>query len=56
MFHLYGEIHQQMDAIRSKFFWGSDGENFKYHMIRWEHACLPKDFGRGWDSQHKIAK
>jgi hypothetical protein len=25
MFQLYGEVHQQMDAIRSKFFWGSDG-------------------------------
>jgi hypothetical protein len=45
IFHLYGEIHRRMDTIRSKFFWGSDGDKFRYHMVRWEHTCLPRDFG-----------
>lgn len=45
MFLLHEETHQQMDSTRSKFFWGSDGVKFKYHMIKWENTCLPKDFG-----------
>lgn len=44
MFLLHEETHHQMDTIRSKFFWGSDGEKFKYHMIKWENN-LHKDFG-----------
>jgi hypothetical protein len=48
MFQLYEGTHHQMDTIRSKFFWGSDGERFRYHMVKWENACLPKDWvGRG---------
>jgi hypothetical protein len=34
-----------MDTVTSKFFWGSDGDNFRYHMVKWEHSCLSKDFG-----------
>jgi hypothetical protein len=49
-FHLHEGVHQQMDTIRSKFFWGSDGENFKYHMIKWENTCLPREFGGGWNN------
>jgi hypothetical protein len=33
IFHLYGEIHRRMDTIRSKFFCGSDGDKFRYHMV-----------------------
>ena len=39
------QVHHQMDTIRSQFFWRGDVEKFKYHMVKWEHACLPKDFG-----------
>jgi hypothetical protein len=45
MFLLHEETHHQMDTVRSKFFWGSDEEKFKYHMIQWENTCLPKYFG-----------
>jgi hypothetical protein len=45
MFQLHEGVHLQMDTLRSKFFWGSDGEKFKYHMVRWEHKCLPREFG-----------
>jgi len=34
-----------MDTIRSNFFWGGTDEKAKYHMMRWEHLCLPKDYG-----------
>ena len=34
-----------MDTIRSQFFWRGAGNNFKYHMIRWDQLCLPKNFG-----------
>jgi len=37
--------HQEMDTIRSNFFWGGTDEKAKYHMMRWEHLCLPKDYG-----------
>jgi hypothetical protein len=45
MFLLHESVHRQMDSIRPKFFWGSDGESYKYHMIKWDNTCLPKDFG-----------
>ena len=34
-----------MDSIRSKFFWRGDIDKFKYHMVKWERVCVPKDFG-----------
>ena len=45
MYRLYETNHQHMDSIRSKFFWRGDVEKFKYHMVKWEKACVPKDFG-----------
>jgi hypothetical protein len=46
MFLLHEATHVQMDMVRSKFFWrGGDIEKFKYHMVKWENVCLPKDFG-----------
>jgi hypothetical protein len=45
MFQLHEGVHLQMDKLRSKFFWGSDGGKFKYHMVRWEHTCLLREFG-----------
>jgi hypothetical protein len=34
-----------MDTVRSRFFWRGDLKKFKYHMVKWENVCLPKDFG-----------
>jgi hypothetical protein len=45
MYLLHEGIHVQMDAVRSKFFWRGDIDKFKYHMIKWENVCLPRDFG-----------
>ena len=45
MFLLQDGVHKQMDTIRSQFFWRGDSEKFKYHMMKWENVCLPKDFG-----------
>jgi hypothetical protein len=45
MFLLNEETHHKMDSIRSKFFWRGDRDKFKYHMMKWENVCLPKDFG-----------
>jgi hypothetical protein len=45
MFLLHESTHHQMDTIRAKFFWGSDGESYKYHMIKWDNTCLLKYFG-----------
>ena len=45
MYLLREETHKQMDSIRSQFFWRGDSEKKKYHMVKWEHVCLPKDFG-----------
>lgn len=38
-------VHKQMDTIGSQFFWRGDCNKFKYHMVKWDHVCLPKDFG-----------
>jgi hypothetical protein len=38
-------IHRKMDTIRSRFFWRGAEDTFKYHMIRWDSVCRPKDFG-----------
>jgi hypothetical protein len=38
-------IHKAMDGIRSRFYWRSAREDFKYHMINWQAVCRPKDFG-----------
>lgn len=45
IFLLHETVHQQMDTIRSQFFWRGDISKFKYHMVKWKNACLPKDFG-----------
>lgn len=46
IFLLQEGVHHKMDTIRSQFVWGGgDKNNFKYHMVKWENVCLPKDFG-----------
>jgi hypothetical protein len=37
--------HEAMDSIRSKFFWQGVGEEFKYHMAKWDVISRPKDQG-----------
>jgi hypothetical protein len=34
-----------MDSIRAKFFWRGPRIEFKYHMVKWQVVCRPKDFG-----------
>ena len=38
-------VHQQMDSIRSNFFWQRAKDKSKYHMVKWDQLCIPKDFG-----------
>ena len=45
VYKLGEEVHQKMDSIRSQFFWSGTGDKFRYHMVKWEQMCLPKDFG-----------
>nr|AAM08499.1 Putative retroelement [Oryza sativa Japonica Group] len=35
----------EMNSIRSRFFWEGLEMKRKYHMVRWEALCRPKDFG-----------
>jgi hypothetical protein len=37
--------HKKMDQIRSRFYWRGAGGDFKYHMVKWEAVCRPKEFG-----------
>jgi hypothetical protein len=39
------ENHRKMDTARSRFFWRGVSGDFKYHMVRWEAICRPKEFG-----------
>ena len=45
IYNLSEGVHHQMDVVRTQFFWRGDSDKFKYHMVKWEHTCLPKDFG-----------
>lgn len=38
-------FHSKMDTARSRFYWQGVGGKKKYHMIKWEALCRPKDFG-----------
>jgi hypothetical protein len=37
--------HRSMNTIRSRFFWRGTGDDFKYHMVKWETVCRPKEAG-----------
>ncbi|EEE50862.1 hypothetical protein OsJ_31313 [Oryza sativa Japonica Group] len=44
-FYLLPEgFHSKMDSARSIFYCQGVGEKKKYHMIKWEALCRPKDF------------
>jgi hypothetical protein len=34
-----------MNSVRAKFFWRGAGSEFKYHMVKWQAVCRPKEFG-----------
>lgn len=34
-----------MDSIRGNLFWQGVDDNCKYHMMKWENLCIPKEFG-----------
>lgn len=42
---LYEGNYQQLDSIRSRFYWQGTQKKRKYHMVRWEALSRPKDFG-----------
>jgi hypothetical protein len=37
--------HRKMNNTRANFFWRGAEGSFKYHMMRWEAVCRPRDFG-----------
>ncbi len=44
-FYLLPETtHHKMDSIRARFFWEGLEKKRKYHMLRWEALCRPKEF------------
>lgn len=45
LFLLDDGVHKQLETIRSRFFWEADGLKRKYHMVRWEDLCTPKNQG-----------
>jgi hypothetical protein len=45
-FYLFDEgNHHKMDMSRARFFWEGVGDKRKYHMVKWEVLCKPKEFG-----------
>ncbi len=44
-FKLPEEFHKKMDSIRGRFYWQGNGKKKKYHLIKWQGLCRPKDFG-----------
>lgn len=44
-YYLPEGFHSKMDSARSRFYWQGIGEKKKYHVIRWDALCRPKDFG-----------
>lgn len=44
-FRLPEDFHNKMDTIRGRFYWQGNGRNRKYHLIKWQGLCRPKDFG-----------
>ena len=45
LFLLAEGVHAKMDTPRSRFFWEGAGPKRKYHMVRWDLVCRPKDLG-----------
>lgn len=39
-------IHEKLDRVRSRFFWPKELGKQKYHMVKWDVICSPKETGR----------
>lgn len=37
--------HAAFNKVRSRFFWAKEQGRQKYHMVKWEHICSPKEVG-----------
>lgn len=37
--------HADMDKFQSRFFWQGEADKQKYHMVKWQDICMPKDKG-----------
>ncbi|KAE8776266.1 ABC transporter G family member 37 [Hordeum vulgare] len=38
-------LHHEIDTIQGGFFWASDGDKKKYHIVRWPDIWKPRDQG-----------
>jgi hypothetical protein len=37
--------HRKMDGVRSRVFCRGARDTFKYHMVKWDAVCRPKEIG-----------
>lgn len=44
-FYLPGYFHKKMDSLRGRFYWQGTAKKQKYHFIKWQALCRPKDYG-----------
>nr|AAP53772.1 retrotransposon protein, putative, unclassified [Oryza sativa Japonica Group] len=44
-FKLPEEFHKNLETIRGRFYWQGNGKKKKYHLIKLQGLCRPKDFG-----------
>jgi hypothetical protein len=45
VYQLYEGNYQNLDSIKSRFFWQGFGKKRKYHMVKWEALARPKEAG-----------
>lgn len=38
-------VHKKLDRVRAMFFWAKENGKQKYHTVRWETICSPKEVG-----------
>ncbi|XP_073353799.1 uncharacterized protein [Aegilops tauschii subsp. strangulata] len=38
-------LHHETGTVQTRFFWASEGDKQKYHMVRWTEICKPQDKG-----------
>jgi hypothetical protein len=42
---LLENAHGKMDMVTARFFWEGWGDKKKYHIVKWEVLCKPKEYG-----------
>lgn len=35
--------HAEFDKCQSRFFWKGEADKQRYHMVKWQDICMPKD-------------